>query len=217
MIAAVLRELMAAGLSGDALLAAVERIEAAEAVEFRGIPVDVSAEKRRAYDRERKRAKKHSGGIPVEIPRNSNVVLYSKNNTTSLEKESRGRGSRIPPEYEPDLEVGLSMGMSRKRAETQALKFKNYWMAKSGRDATKVDWDKTWENWVISDLEKYPPDAKPEDRVDRGGFYAALDSPQLEAWDQYCLKTKGKRYPRDRNGGWRFPTEWPPESQARAQ
>ena len=50
MIAAAVRELIAAGLSGPALADAVERIE--EAAEAH---VDVQAERRRAYDRERKR------------------------------------------------------------------------------------------------------------------------------------------------------------------
>jgi len=27
-------------------------------------------------------------------------------------------------------------------------KFRDYWLAKSGRDATKVDWNATWKNWL---------------------------------------------------------------------
>jgi hypothetical protein len=38
------------------------------------------------------------------------------------------------------------------------------------------------------------------------GFYAAFGSKQLDAWD----KTKPGGYPRDKAGGWRFPSEWPP-------
>lgn len=29
-----------------------------------------------------------------------------------------------------------------------ADKFRDYWTAKSGKDATKVDWAATWRNWV---------------------------------------------------------------------
>jgi hypothetical protein len=42
--------------------------------------------------------------------------------------------------------------------------------------------------------------------VELSGFYAPFGSPQLEAWD----RTKPGGYPRDKAGGWRFPTEWPP-------
>lgn len=32
----------------------------------------------------------------------------------------------------------------------EAEKFCNYWSSKSGRDATKVDWRKTWINWALN-------------------------------------------------------------------
>src|SRR5215218_4204633 len=50
-IAAALRELIAAGIEGDALVAAVARIEAAT-------PRDEQADRRRAKDRERKKDKR---------------------------------------------------------------------------------------------------------------------------------------------------------------
>jgi hypothetical protein len=49
-------------------------------------------------------------------------------------------------------------------------------------------------------------DHQPVEAVALTGFYAVFGSPQLEAWD----KTKVGGYPRDKAGGWRFPTEWPP-------
>lgn len=42
------------------------------------------------------------------------------------------------------------------------------------------------------------------------GFVEVLDQVQLEAWDAYGRATSGKPYPRDRRGGWRFPSKWPP-------
>jgi hypothetical protein len=40
------------------------------------------------------------------------------------------------------------------RRETE--KFINYWTAKSGRDATKLDWVLTWKNWIINAAERSP-------------------------------------------------------------
>lgn len=37
---------------------------------------------------------------------------------------------------------------------TEHEKFSNYWLAKSGRDATKVDWDRAWQNWIITAAER---------------------------------------------------------------
>lgn len=48
------------------------------------------------------------------------------------------------------------------------------------------------------------------------GFYADFMSRELEVWDAYGRKTKGQGYPRDRRGGWHFPTRWPPGYNAAA-
>jgi hypothetical protein len=61
-IATALKHLIAAGVSGDDLVRAVAEMEAAQPAS-----IDRVAEKRRAYDRDRKRkVKRISGGIPVE-------------------------------------------------------------------------------------------------------------------------------------------------------
>ena len=43
----------------------------------------------------------------------------------------------------PHVDVNLSTEM-----------FVNYWRAKAGRDASKVDWLATWKNWLLSDEQK---------------------------------------------------------------
>ena len=43
----------------------------------------------------------------------------------------------------PHVDVNLSTEM-----------FVNYWRAKAGRDATKVDWPATWRNWLLTDEQK---------------------------------------------------------------
>ena len=42
-------------------------------------------------------------------------------------------------------------------------------------------------------------------------FYAAFGSPELEAWDAYARMTRGRDNPKDKRGGWSFPTRWPPK------
>lgn len=41
-------------------------------------------------------------------------------------------------------------------------------------------------------------------------FYTSFGSPQQIAWDSYREMKEGKRWPRDKRGGWQQPTEWPP-------
>jgi hypothetical protein len=40
------------------------------------------------------------------------------------------------------------------------------------------------------------------------------DEQALRAWDEHGRVTTGKPYPRNRWGGWRFPSRWPPGHQA---
>lgn len=53
----------------------------------------------------------------------------------------------------------------------------------------------------------YP--ARPEGD-DGDGLIEVLEQRALEAWDAYGLKMNGRAYPRNKKGGWRFPTKWPP-------
>lgn len=42
------------------------------------------------------------------------------------------------------------------------------------------------------------------------GLIEVLDQVALEAWDEYGKATRGRPYPRDRRGGWRHPSKYPP-------
>ena len=47
-----------------------------------------------------------------------------------------------------------------------------------------------------------------------GDLVEVTDEQALAAWDAHGRATAGKAYPRNRRGGWRFPTKWPPGHQA---
>lgn len=46
-----------------------------------------------------------------------------------------------------------------------------------------------------------------------GTYYAKFGSAELDAWDRWSRIHRGKAYPRDRAGGWTFPSQWPPRTQ----
>jgi hypothetical protein len=46
------------------------------------------------------------------------------------------------------------------------------------------------------------------------GNIEVIDQLQLEAWDAYGIQQTGKSYPRNKRGGWRFPSKWPPGYEA---
>jgi hypothetical protein len=62
------------------------------------------------------------------------------------------RGSRLSADWHPtptDIEFARAKGMHPARVETEAERFRNFWLAKSGAGATKLDWPATWRNWVL--------------------------------------------------------------------
>lgn len=72
----------------------------------------------------------------------------------------RLRGSRLPPDWQAsggDEAFARSLGLNPARI---LASFRDYWTAKSGADATKLDWSATWRNWCRREAERAgkPPD-----------------------------------------------------------
>lgn len=68
-----------------------------------------------------------------------------------VEKPKRKRGSRIPENYMPVQEtidqIRAEFPVSTERIVAEHRKFCDYWNAKVA-NATKLDWDGTWRNWM---------------------------------------------------------------------
>jgi len=65
--------------------------------------------------------------------------------------KSGARGSRIPSNWTPtpkDYAFASSEGMTREEINREADRFRDYWIAASGRTACKLDWEATWRNWI---------------------------------------------------------------------
>lgn len=119
-----------------------------EAAQFRGnstgIPPDSAAEKRRAYDRLRKR---NSTGIP---PDSTGIPKRALVEELDIKKVSR-KGSRIPPEWAPsetERKFATERGWSGGQIDDAAANFRDYWIAKPGAGGLKLDWSRTWQKWV---------------------------------------------------------------------
>ena len=64
--------------------------------------------------------------------------------------KARKRATRIPDDYMPSPHVIEDMRAECPKVDLEAehRKFVDYWRAKAGKDATKLDWDATWRNWI---------------------------------------------------------------------
>lgn len=83
------------------------------------------------------------------------------------------KASRLPSDWELTDELREYCRTTRPDLDPDltAREFKNYWLAKSGKDATKLRWDLTWHNWVMRSHAK-PAFAKPSSA--RSGGYAEV-------------------------------------------
>jgi hypothetical protein len=60
------------------------------------------------------------------------------------------KGTRLDPKWEPSREVIDQMREECPGVDLKAeyLKFVDYWVAKPGQGGTKLDWTRTWRNWI---------------------------------------------------------------------
>lgn len=152
--AAAIRLLAEKGLS------ALDIAEVAEAMAPARDPV---AERRRAYDRQRKREEREeerlsagmSTGLPPDTAPPSSPPFSSPeplSKTPPLSPRTTIRGARLSDDFTAPAEwIDWAMakrGWGRAEAVDESECFARYWQAKAGKDAVKRDWFKTFQNWV---------------------------------------------------------------------
>lgn len=91
-------------------------------------------------------------------------------------KSKEPRGSRLSPDWVPSQELlryAVRCGIPADRVRPVFDQFQNHWLAKPGAAARKLDWDRTWQNWVSREGERY--------QKQRPSTYQAR-APQTEHW-----------------------------------
>lgn len=152
-----------AGAPPEAIALAVEEIEALQA----------ALDARRSSDRDRKRSQRErlksanvtghsedSHGTVTPTPALDKVSPQTPNQTKPTPTPpynppaSPKRGTRLANDFEPPEDwISWAMkkrGWSREEAIDECDCFIRYWQAKPGREACKLDWPKTWQNWTVN-------------------------------------------------------------------
>lgn len=68
------------------------------------------------------------------------------------------RATRIPDDFTvtPEMVAWAQRECPHVNGKRETQKFINYWQAKSGKDATKLDWPATWRNWMLNATDSNP-------------------------------------------------------------
>ena len=121
----------------------------------------------------------------------------------------------IPDNFQID-ETGVSyakaLGFSDFEIKREHQKFCMHAKAKG---LTYADWNAAEHNWLTKAAEFAGKRPRGEREIADDGSVEVLDQMQLEAWDAYGISQTGKAYPRNKKGGWRFPSKWPPGHEER--
>lgn len=147
--------------------------------------------KKRALATERQRRSRASV-TPESMPpsrneRDKSVTREDKRRTTPV-ADATGvpaqRGTRLPDDWQLPKAWGEWALQERpdwtpEDVRRVALAFRNHWVAKAGRDATKRDWSATWQNWVLKEP-RPRPGAGP-----RAGKQADLEARNRAAGDAF--------------------------------
>lgn len=96
----------------------------------------------------------------------------------TVEKAPRApRGKRLPEDWFLPESWGnrtlATYRVTREQVKTEADRFKNYWLAKAGKDAARVDWEATWRNWCSSNYLAWPRRTEPMEPSKEADEYGA--------------------------------------------
>ena len=95
------------------------------------------------------------------------------------------RGTRLRPDWKP-CDAGRQFAVetlgSNRAAHEQLATFIDFWAAKAGADARKLDWEATWRNWVRSAAKRPASRAGPNvvNHPARGGSITEALEKQME-------------------------------------
>lgn len=128
----------------------------------------------------------------------------SKPKKKGCASDREDRGTRLPDDWAlpADWSIwALQIGLRPNEIDRERTKFKNYWLNQPGPKGVKIKWFLTWQNWVISTLERAGRAPNPE-----AGAPIVLAGP--EAFDDKTWAVISARY--KKTGEWKVDQWGPP-------
>lgn len=153
-VTAAIRRMMASGLTLE------QALVAAEAFEMEASPEPVLTKRqernRRYYERlkaseNRLKASETSENSPAPNKESPHTPKEINPTPTHTNAHAYTRGTRLSEDWALPAAWGrwaLDEGHSEATIRAEADRFRDFWCSKSGKDATKVDWQATWRNWM---------------------------------------------------------------------
>jgi hypothetical protein len=108
----------------------------------------------------------HRHVTACDMPEEKRGEEIRKDKTASVSTIEVGhaprKARRLPPDWQPspeDAGYADQIGLDARRVSEN---FRDYWHAKSGASATKMDWSATWRTWCRREAERSPAALQPK-------------------------------------------------------
>ena len=135
-----------------------------------------------------------SDGNKIDIQsRDNQTLVYPEARGQNLDKKDKDKslskktGTRLPQDWGLSRSLGewaMSEGLTRDEVLREQEKFRNYWHALTGAKATKIDWDKTFKNWIYNHLERKPNHVRSFSKSEQADAAIQRGLDRLEQLDQ---------------------------------
>lgn len=219
-VAAAITRLVALGVSVDeaAIIVSAVFVAGVQSAPYRQTSADLSADRRREKDRERKREIRRHPQTSAEFQNAPlSIEVLEEKKEREAKRPADKRGSRLPSDWMPtddDASFGASLGYTAPLYDREVLKFRNHFESAPGKAGVKLDWHKTFRNWLIRGAERLTPPRQLSvvpTTPTANAVFVLRGSPQWLAWTAY----RGGREPIPKTetageGQW-MRTEWPPQ------
>lgn len=116
-------------------------------------------------DKQRENRARPNKNKDLQSPKNHHLRDYPEPEPKKKElpvgssKKKATKGTRLLKDWhasQADFQYATDHGLSENVIRLEEEKFRNYWLAKSGAGATKLDWSATWRNWVLNAQSRMP-------------------------------------------------------------
>ncbi len=114
--------------------------------------------------------------LPSPLPERSKEDFIEKSPLPRKPASAAERGSRLHQEVltqdweDAAANARARFGLMPVNLTLEFEKFKNHWLGKTGKDGRKIDWKRTWANWVLNAY-------SPPTRQTNGKYDAGYDPP----------------------------------------
>jgi hypothetical protein len=107
----------------------------------------------------------------------SNIINNTKKQITTplaTKTVAKSRGSRLPNPWDPPDSLWLwaktKLSLSDETLKFETGAFRDYFWGVAGARGVKLDWDKTWANWMRESLRRKKPWEKPAGAYQRPAY-----------------------------------------------